>query len=273
MQIRGKFTLMDLTEFESYIKTLNTGGLRKINHIQEHHTLSPSYHDFNGTNHFAKLEGMEAYHISVGFGQIAQHYTTFPDGKIAVCRNLLSLPTCIHRHNTGGICIENLGNFDTGADKMTELQKDIIIHLTALLCIKFNLKVNTDSIVYHHWFRQSDGFRDNANGQAVMADHKTCPGTDFFGGNTVNAAKTSFIPQVQKAYELYHVVPAGNPRVVNAMVKADVLNVRSGPGSSFNIVGKLHREEKISVFETQDSWSRIGDDRWVKSDYIDEINV
>src|SRR5262245_55437436 len=137
METKGKFILMNIDELRQFI--LTTTVQRKITHVQNHHTLSPSYRNFNGSNHFAKLESMEAFHIQRGFAEIAQQFTTFPDGKIALCRSLEKIPACIKGFNTGGLCIENLGNFDTGQDQMTAVQKTTIIKLNSLLCQKFNL--------------------------------------------------------------------------------------------------------------------------------------
>ncbi|MDP9048719.1 MAG: N-acetylmuramoyl-L-alanine amidase, partial [Bacteroidota bacterium] len=144
MQTLGKFILMDLQEFEGYIQSMDTSTLRPITHVQTHHTWSPSYRNFNGSNHFAKMQSMEAAHIARGFSEIAQHYTTFPDGLICVGRSLSLIPACIQGHNTGGICIENLGNFDAGQDTMDERQTNTIIQINALLCYKFNLPADTN---------------------------------------------------------------------------------------------------------------------------------
>ena len=46
------------------------------------------------------------------------------------------------------------------------------------------------------------------------------------------------------------------------------LNVRNGAGSSYNKVGSLKNGELVTVYETQSNWSRIGDNRWVCSDYL-----
>ena len=60
---------------------------RKIGKIQQHHTYQPSYQQFNGSNHFTLLKGMEDYHINeMGWSNISQQLTTFPDGKVAVGR-------------------------------------------------------------------------------------------------------------------------------------------------------------------------------------------
>ena len=270
MEIQGKFILMTLDEFKGYLQGLDVSGLRKINHVQTHHTWSPSYRNFNGNNHFAKLTSMEADHIGRNFGQIAQHYTTFPDGKIAICRPLSIIPTCIHGHNTGGICIENLGNFDKNGDTMNPEHRISIIHLNALLCLKFGLGVNADTIVYHHWFRQSDGFRDNGLDNPDLKDHKTCPGTNFFGGNTVADAKTNFIPEILNAYQVYQNVhpPAASLQVLTGKVNAEILNVRRGPGTEFEVVGKLKRDDLVNVLETNNDWDRIGTAQWVNADYI-----
>lgn len=46
------------------------------------------------------------------------------------------------------------------------------------------------------------------------------------------------------------------------------LNVRSGAGSNCNKIGSLQNGELVTVYETRGNWSRIGDNRWVCSDYL-----
>ena len=46
------------------------------------------------------------------------------------------------------------------------------------------------------------------------------------------------------------------------------LNIRSGAGSNYNKVGSLQHGDLVTVYETKGNWSRIGDTRWVCSDYL-----
>jgi hypothetical protein len=188
-QQQGKFILFDLDEFASWLTTLQV--VRQIKLIQNHHTFIPSYGDFNGSNHFEKLKGMEAAHLERGFSEIAQNLTTFPDGTVAACRAFDTAPAGIKGANSNGLCIENLGNFDLGHDAMTTAQHDCIIQVNALLCQKFTLTPGADAIVYHHWYDLTTGKRTNGTGTT-----KSCPGTNFFGGNSVSSAETSFIPLI-----------------------------------------------------------------------------
>ena len=189
MKQEGKFILFDLEEFASWLNTLEV--LREIKLVQNHHTFVPSYHDFNGTNHFDRLRSMEAAHLERGFNEIAQNLTTFPDGTVAACRAFDKAPAGIKGANTNGLCIENLGDFDLDRDSMSAAQRDCIVRVNALLCQKFTLTPTTDTIVYHHWYDLTTGKRTNGAGNT-----KTCPGTNFFGGNSVSSAETTFIPLI-----------------------------------------------------------------------------
>ncbi len=189
------FELFEIPEFIEWID--NKVVKRSITIIQNHHTYSPSYKHFKGSNHQALLKGMEAYHINNnGWSAIAQNFTTFPDGKIAVCRDIEKIPAGIKGANKNGICIEHIGNFDTGNDEMTAQQKETIIAINAILCRKFNLEISTGNIVYHHWYDLITGKR--MNGEGVT---KSCPGTAFFGGNKVSDAEASFTPLVKEKYD------------------------------------------------------------------------
>ena len=46
------------------------------------------------------------------------------------------------------------------------------------------------------------------------------------------------------------------------------LNVRAGAGTNYNIVGSLHNGDKVTVYETNENWSRIDTNKWVCSDYL-----
>lgn len=46
------------------------------------------------------------------------------------------------------------------------------------------------------------------------------------------------------------------------------LNIRSGAGSNCNKIGSLQNGELVTVYENNGNWSRIGENRWVCSDYL-----
>ncbi|WP_342421921.1 N-acetylmuramoyl-L-alanine amidase [Paenibacillus sp. FSL E2-0178] len=135
--------------------------------------------------------------ITNGWSATGQNITTFENGKIAISldRDLNKTPAGIGGFNTNNICIENVGNFDKNGDKMTDEQKQTIIHLYACLAKKFNIPVNTDHIVYHAWY--------DVNGKRLSdytpgKSKKTCPGNAWFeDGNTIAAANKGFIPAIK----------------------------------------------------------------------------
>lgn len=195
--MQGQYLLMTKEEFKNWL--FNKKVNRKISIIQQHHTWLPSYKQFNGSNHFTMLKGMENYHVkNMHWKNIAQNITTFPDGKIAVSRpfNIAPEGTIGTKANSVGIAIENVGNFDIGKDVMTEEQKESIVYITSVLCIKFGLTPSIDSITYHHWWNLKTGERVLDN--AANYDVKTCPGTGFFGGNSTNSAIKHFYPLVER---------------------------------------------------------------------------
>lgn len=181
----------NISDFSNWLKDQKPN--RSITRIQQHHTLIPSYADFDGYNHISLQEGMANYHVEKrGFSSIAQHFTTFNDGTIVTGRDLGKSPAGIKGANSGSICIEHLGNFDMGKDIMTQLHKDIIIAINAELCNRFGIEVNSDTILYHSWFDLKKGKRTNGSGTT-----KTCPGTSFFGGNRVEDAENNLYPQIR----------------------------------------------------------------------------
>ncbi|MDF2984871.1 MAG: hypothetical protein K0R50_381 [Eubacterium sp.] len=181
MKQEGKFILMSRGELRSYIEGLK--GSKTFKTIQQHHTASPAYKDVKN-NHFQLMKGMENYHVNtLKMSEIAQHFSTFPDGAICVGRPLSKDGGgFLGDQNRNSITIENVGNFDS--DNMTEEQKQSIILLNALLCKKFNITPSTSTLIYHCWVQ-----------------NKSCPGTKYFGGNSKAAAEQNFIPLIKAAMQ------------------------------------------------------------------------
>ncbi|MBW7474086.1 N-acetylmuramoyl-L-alanine amidase [Paenibacillus oenotherae] len=175
---------------------------RPIYKIQNHHTWIPNYAHCNGKNHFERLEAMRNSHMrDRKFSDIAQQLTTFPDGRIAYSlgRPFDIAPAGIKGANANGICIEHIGNFDYHGDEMSAQHRQTILFINAVLCQRFNLPVHTEHIVYHHWYSASgDTVYDLNSGKRLKGiPAKSCPGTNFFGGNTVSDAQKNFIPHVK----------------------------------------------------------------------------
>lgn len=197
MNIQGQYILMTREEFKNWL--FHHQFTRKITLIQQHHTWLPSYKHFHGSNHFKMLKSMENFHVKAnGWQNIAQNITTFPDGKVAVCRPFNTAPegSIGSKANTTGIAIEHVGNFDIGHDVMTKEHRETIIYITAALSMKFGLTPSIDSITYHHWWDLGTGERVLDNGPSYNV--KTCPGTGFFGGNSTTDAKTHFYPLIKE---------------------------------------------------------------------------
>lgn len=191
MKIKGKYILLEPNEFRDWLELQEIS--RKIKLIQLHHTYLPNYKHFNGNNHFELCQSMESEHKKRGFTEIAQNLTTFPDGKIMVCRDLNSIPAGIKGANTNGICIENVGFFDLGKDTMTSEQRQTIVSVTKSLLDKFSLTPNSNTVVYHHWYDLNTGKRIVREGTGTT---KSCPGTAFFGGNTIENFNAKFLPLI-----------------------------------------------------------------------------
>ncbi|WP_138416001.1 peptidoglycan recognition protein family protein [Aquibacillus sediminis] len=209
LSMQGQYVLMTREDFKDWL--FNHEFTRNIRTIQHHHTYQPSYQQFDGTNHFSLLKGMEEHHkTAMNWRTISQQLTTFPDGTVAVGRPFdmppegsfgLNDEAIMHAIEANALAIENVGDFDEDGNQMTAEQRETIITVTALLMLRFGLVPSIDSITYHHWWDINTGERvlDHGEGHAV----KTCPGTAFFGGNSTTHAKSNFYPLVlQKMQEI-----------------------------------------------------------------------
>ncbi len=262
----GKFGFekFNIQEFEDWIESITLA--RTVLHIQQHHTYNPNYALFKGNNHFELQQGMKNYHINQnGWNDIGQHFTTFPDGSIVTGRSLEKSAACILGQNANGICIEHLGNFDSGKDVMTMAHRETIVRMTSKLCARFNLQVNTTSIVYHHWFDLSTGQRNNGT-----KNNKSCPGTGFFGGNKVQDCELNFLPLVSGQLP---VQPPLIPELLKYVsVNASKLIIRTGADKSKRRVkGKVSADKGavLRVYEENNGWYKISNSKehWVSASY------
>lgn len=266
METKYGFVKMNLAEFENWIAQMRVG--RTVMKIQQHHTYIPSYIHYNGNNHFERQLAMKNHHVNQnGWQDIGQHFTIFPDGEILTGRSLELSPACILNQNANAVCIENLGNFDSGADVMTSDQKTSIIAVTAALCKKFNLAVNSESIVYHHWFRLDNGIRNDGTG-----NNKSCPGTNFFGGNKVADFDLNFAPLVKARIGVGQIKTDTSAVLKYVCVSADELNVRVLPSSKSTKAAdraSLKRGAILRVYDEQNNWLKISNSlqHWVYGRY------
>jgi hypothetical protein len=270
MESKYGFLKMTMAEFGSWIQSQRIA--RTILTVQQHHTWSPNYTHFNGSNHFERQQAMKNHHVrNNGWSDTGQHFTSFPDGTILTGRSLEATPACIFGANRDSICIEHLGNFDKEGDIMTNEHRLAIIQMTAILCDKFKLPVNTFSIIYHHWFELSTGKRNNGIG-----GNKSCPGTNFFGGNKVEDCMTNFLPLVQQQMQG---TPIPNPPVgikKYVAVAASLLNVRT---AAKNSASKAQDREAVQlgailrVYEESDGWLKISKSQshWIFGKFTTDV--
>jgi len=70
--------------------------------------------------------------------------------------------------------------------------------------------------------------------------------------------------------EIKNAVNDVKKKIVNLQykVRATKLNIREGPGTSFNNVGTLSKGETVTVYEINDIWARIGNKKWCSMKYL-----
>lgn len=252
------YVLMTLDEFKDWL--FGTTFNRSIKVLQQHHTAEPSYNEFNGSNHFSMVYGMRQYHMQTnGWSDIAQNITIFPDGMIMICRPFDKSPAGIAGCNSYGLCMENVGYFDVGGDDMTEAHMNTIVAINALLCIRFELTPSVESITYHRWWDLS---RQCFIGDNKVGTYKTCPGTNWFGGNSISAAQNNFYPLIFDKINEYNgvsSVPAMTSIDEYKKITAATLNIRQLPNTSATVVGQLSQGEIVHVVEVNSdgTWFKV----------------
>lgn len=265
MEKKGKFVHITLVEFTDWLEANRFD--RQIGVIQNHHTYIPGYAHFKGNNHIALCESMERSHLERGFAEIAQNLTIFPDGDVVLCRSFNTIPAGIKGTNQNGLCIENLGNFDMGGDAMNNAQRNTIVTANARLLMRFGLPCDTDHVVYHHWWDLSTGQRTNGSGNT-----KSCPGTAFFGGNSVAAAQAGFLPLI--AAEMGGAANPSAPPLAQFQgeVNTASLRIRDAPGVYGTPLGNVANGALLAIYEVRNGWYRIHPtaQRWVSGRYVNK---
>lgn len=254
-------------EFKNWLK--NKSVTRTVTRLQVHHTGLPDYSCFfksNGTteDELTRQKSMKSYHVKTnGWSDIAQHFTVFPNGKIVTGRSLNSNPAGITGWNPNAICIEIYGNFDKGHDIMKEAQKQAVIMLYGELCKKFKLTPSNTTIRPHAWFTSGGTYLGD---YVAGKSRKTCPGTNFMSiGNSRTAFDNKFIPMV-KAYINGQTTTSTPTNTTNPIYKVivDELNIRQGPGTSYQVVGSVRKGEAYTITQMSGSWGKLKSGRgWI----------
>ena len=278
------FTKMTPVEFKTWI---HKQGNYKYTGLQVHHTWMPDYSCFYNANgkhedELTRQYNTQQYHKKTnGWGDIAQHFTIFPNGAIVTGRKLSNTTAIgIKGWNSNKICIEIYGNFDKGKDVMTEEQKEAVITVYGELCKKFKITPSVSTIRCHAWFTAGGTYLGDYN---KSKSAKTCPGTNFMGfGNSKAAIRDNFIPLIKNyiSGKDTTTVPSkpvsANPVAANFKVKvtADELNYREKPDASSKKLGEVKKGEVYTIVKTQNGWGFLKSGAgWINLSYTETIEV
>lgn len=272
------FTKMTPAEFKTWI---HKQGNYKYTGLQVHHTWMPDYSCFYKANgkhedELTRQYNTQQYHKKTnGWGDIAQHFTIFPNGAIVTGRKLSNTTAIgIKGWNSNKICIEIYGNFDNGKDVMTAEQKEAVITVYGELCKKFKITPSISTIRCHAWFTAGGTYLGDYN---KSKSAKTCPGTNFMGfGNSKEAIRDNFVPLIQNyisgkttAAVIKDPVACGVYRIKSP---DGVLNIRKGPGASYDKVGQVKNGEAYTITKINGSWgylkSGVG---WINLSYTEKV--
>ena len=271
------FTKMTPAEFKTWI---HNQGNYKYTGLQVHHTWLPDYSCFYKANgkhedELTRQYNTQQYHKKTnGWGDIAQHFTIFPNGAIVTGRKLSNTTAIgIKGWNSNKICIEIYGNFDKGKDVMTKEQKEAVITVYGELCKKFKITPSISTIRCHAWFTSGGTYLGDYN---KSKSAKTCPGTNFMGfGNSKEAIRDNFIPLIQNYISGKTTTTIKDPvacGVYRVKSPDGVLNIRKGPGASYDKVGQVKNGEAYTITKINGSWgylkSGVG---WINLSYTEKV--
>lgn len=235
-----------LNEFKSWLNKQNV--TRKVTRLQVHHMWMPDYSCWPKDNPLRRQKNTKDYHINHNkWGNIAQHFSIFPDGHIVTGRSLNSTPIGITGWNTNAICVEIYGNFDKGKDIMTKAQKGAVIYLYGELCKRFKIPVDTAHIRPHCWFTAGGTYLGKYNSSRSA---KTCPGTNFMGHGCSPSGFNKFLADIKEYVNGKEVQASPTDdkfKPYIARVNTNGLNARKGPGTEYDIECILNKGIAVTV--------------------------
>lgn len=158
-------------------------------------------------------------------------------------------PYCRNSNSIGieMCCFNNNGTLD-----MSEAVINNTIELAAYICKKYGITI--DRVVRHY----------DVTG-------KSCPAP--FVNNS--ARWEDFKARLNAAINGGSITPA-KPEEHNTMNKTmfvnvnSSLNIRSGAGTGYSIVGSLKNGQQVTVYEMSNNFARIGNEQWVCATYLKE---
>ena len=285
MKTQNGFTLLKgVGEITSFLNDKKV--TRNIDKIQIHHMALPDYKIWEETDkkkfdepHFGRTNSTNEYGKNTWGSKdengkyIAQHFSVFPDGYITSGRSLNNTPIGIKGWNTGAICIEIYGNFDDGKDQMTQDQKKSVIELVGELCKHFDIKPSESTMRYHAWFA-SDGsyLGDYIPGKS----RKSCPGTNFFGGNTIGIYNKNFLPVIKDYINPTSSNNKPEDKIVtsNKLVRitTDELNIRQKADADSLKLGSINKGEVFTIIRICGDWGFLKSGAgWIHLGYTQKI--
>ena len=271
------FTKMTPAEFKTWI---HKQGNYKYTGLQVHHTWMPDYSCFYKANgkhedELTRQYNTQQYHKKTnGWGDIAQHFTIFPNGAIVTGRKLSNTTAIgIKGWNSNKICIEIYGNFDKGKDVMTKEQKEAVITVYGELCKKFKITPSISTIRCHAWFTAGGTYLGDYN---KSKSAKTCPGTNFMGfGNSKEAIRDNFIPLIKNYISGKTTTTVKDPvacGVYRIKSPDGVLNIRKGPGASYDKVGQVKNGEAYTITKINGNWGYLKSGAgWINLSYTEKV--
>lgn len=269
----------NIKEFENWLNKLSV--TRTITRLQVHHMYAPSYDNWKTDDALRRQNNIKSYHVNtLGWGDIAQHLSIFPDGTIVTGRSFNKTPIGIKGWNSYAVCVEIYGNFDK--DVMTDAQRNTIIAVYALMCKKFKLTPSTSNIRYHSWFTAGGTYLGN---YVSSKSAKSCPGLKFFGGNSQSAMTKNFIPAIKSYMNGSTIVVPSDPKPTTTVpslktpcivkITTDELNIRKEANFDSKVVGTAKQGEAFTITECKNGLGKLKSGAgWISiyDNYIDLVD-
>lgn len=148
------------------------------------------------------------------------------------------------------ITIEVSNSKASGDYPISDASWKSLVNLCVDICKRYNFK-----LVY-------DGTKNGSLTRHNMYANTSCP------GKYLQNKFPQLVKEVNARLSGNSSQPVQNTGKIMYVKVNSYLNVRSGAGTNYSIVGSLRNGDKVTVYEIRGNWSRIGTNRWVSSAYL-----
>lgn len=199
------------------------------------------------------------YCWAVGGKQYSNKSTSLSGQYYGQCKNSnsISIEMCSNKKNKASLAATDDDWY------ITEKTKNMAIQLTRYLSQLY--KINKSHIIMHHQVTGKLCPQPWCKNEQSLHEWKSFLAAAGRSSNQITVSPIASVPA-------HDIVSGGESVRYTARVTASKLNIRSGPGTIYSIVGTVSKGEVFTIIEEQGKWGRLLSGKgWLSLEYLDKL--